>query len=612
MRKISSLLTALCCLLCLQPVTAQNKPKPERVSTANLLGVYWLAGYDNMYKMDRRIQNVGGPFGGMGFAYQLQHGTYSRGAFLFNLGLEAQYGINFRKGAFDLTRRFTYPSEDMFLSYQIRNFKEKQSAFDVSASLMFGGKFKGFFFLAGARLAYPLMAGYSLSSDVNRIIYDAQAIDDYTDMPNHLQTEAKVFGDGKLAKRFNPLLAFELGYDFHKPVQQDNTKGKGRGKQKKWTFKEYGHCQLSAFLNVGVINYKPEHTESFVGFDNGLGVACLQSSSHAEEFAAARTIPLYAGLKFALMFELMSKKQKKEAERNPYIVTFVEDEVTGKALAGATVTTQPPQQGKSKKKPIVKVTDAKFGRVVRSYAPGVYSISASRNGYFPKEPFFFSHEDRDDTLHIALYPQRQLRSQVIDSKTGRAVVARVTVMDESGDTIAQSSLDSVATVLSTLVDDRKQYSVCVTAEGYRDTCTQVNDIAQVQVISLEPIRVKRFVLHNMYFATNKTKILPSSESALQDLYNMLKDNPDIRIRIIGHTDDVGKDDYNQTLSEGRAKSVKKEMVDRGIDAKRIETTGRGEKDPIVPNDSEKHRQMNRRVEIEILHGASVESFNQAE
>ena len=106
----------------------------------------------------------------------------------------------------------------------------------------------------------------------------------------------------------------------------------------------------------------------------------------------------------------------------------------------------------------------------------------------------------------------------------------------------------------------------------------------------------------MFFATNKTKILPNSETALQDLYKLLKDNPDVHIRIIGHTDDVGKEEYNQKLSEGRSRSVKQEMVRRGIDAKRIETTGRGEKEPIVPNDSDQHRQMNRRVEVEIIQG----------
>ena len=85
-----------------------------------------------------------------------------------------------------------------------------------------------------------------------------------------------------------------------------------------------------------------------------------------------------------------------------------------------------------------------------------------------------------------------------------------------------------------------------------------------------------------------------------ELFSLLQDNPNIRIRIIGHTDDVGKDDYNQRLSEGRSASVKQEMINRGINPNRIETIGHGEKDPIVPNDSDEHRQMNRRVEIEIL------------
>ena len=87
-------------------------------------------------------------------------------------------------------------------------------------------------------------------------------------------------------------------------------------------------------------------------------------------------------------------------------------------------------------------------------------------------------------------------------------------------------------------------------------------------------------------------------------------NPDIRIRIVGHTDDVGRDDYNYKLSVGRANSVKKEMVNRGIAPSRIETTGRGKKDPIFKNDTEAPRQMNRRVEIEILDGASVELIKQ--
>jgi OOP family OmpA-OmpF porin len=66
---------------------------------------------------------------------------------------------------------------------------------------------------------------------------------------------------------------------------------------------------------------------------------------------------------------------------------------------------------------------------------------------------------------------------------------------------------------------------------------------------------------------------------------------------------VGTEKDNQVLSEGRSKSICKEMINRGIDAKRISTTGKGELEPLVPNTSADNRQKNRRVEIEIISGA---------
>jgi outer membrane protein OmpA-like peptidoglycan-associated protein len=118
---------------------------------------------------------------------------------------------------------------------------------------------------------------------------------------------------------------------------------------------------------------------------------------------------------------------------------------------------------------------------------------------------------------------------------------------------------------------------------------------------LEPIVKKRaIILHNLFFATNQTTILPESESALQDLYTMLKENPEIRIRITGHTDNVGSDKANQKLSEGRAKSVRADLINRGINGDRIEAEGKGESQPIDTNDTEEGRQNNRRVEFMIL------------
>ena len=73
--------------------------------------------------------------------------------------------------------------------------------------------------------------------------------------------------------------------------------------------------------------------------------------------------------------------------------------------------------------------------------------------------------------------------------------------------------------------------------------------------------------------------------------------PAARLSIEGHTDDIGDDDYNRSLSERRAAAVKAYLVKRGVDGGRIESRGFGETRPAVPNDSDDARRKNRRVEM---------------
>ena len=94
--------------------------------------------------------------------------------------------------------------------------------------------------------------------------------------------------------------------------------------------------------------------------------------------------------------------------------------------------------------------------------------------------------------------------------------------------------------------------------------------------------------------------MPESEQALEDLYFLMVDNPKLRIKIIGHTDNVGSDAANQKLSEGRAKSVRDNIIERGIERSRIEYEGMGEREPVATNDTDEGRAKNRRVEFEIL------------
>lgn len=108
------------------------------------------------------------------------------------------------------------------------------------------------------------------------------------------------------------------------------------------------------------------------------------------------------------------------------------------------------------------------------------------------------------------------------------------------------------------------------------------------------------ILNELYFATDQTTVLPESEEALETLYTFLSEHPDVRILIIGHTDNRASEKYNQRLSEGRAKAVAAAMIERGIALERLEAEGRGESEPIADNATEEGRQQNRRVEFVIL------------
>ena len=103
------------------------------------------------------------------------------------------------------------------------------------------------------------------------------------------------------------------------------------------------------------------------------------------------------------------------------------------------------------------------------------------------------------------------------------------------------------------------------------------------------------------FATNSSTRSDASRSALRKLAESLNQNPDTDIKIIGHTDNTGSVDYNQTLSEKRAKSVFDYlMVDQGVSSKRMSYEGKGVHEPIADNTTEEGRALNRRVEILIL------------
>jgi outer membrane protein OmpA-like peptidoglycan-associated protein len=101
------------------------------------------------------------------------------------------------------------------------------------------------------------------------------------------------------------------------------------------------------------------------------------------------------------------------------------------------------------------------------------------------------------------------------------------------------------------------------------------------------------------FPFNSTEILPDGRTNLQQLASSLEKYPNSDILIVGHTDSVGTDAYNNDLSQRRALAAQSYLQSLGVPATRLQATGRGESEPIQSNDTDAGRAQNRRVEIAI-------------
>jgi outer membrane protein OmpA-like peptidoglycan-associated protein len=120
------------------------------------------------------------------------------------------------------------------------------------------------------------------------------------------------------------------------------------------------------------------------------------------------------------------------------------------------------------------------------------------------------------------------------------------------------------------------------------------------VFTVPPKKGDKITFYNIYFEQSKPVILPTSQRALDDLNKMLTVYHDIKIRIEGHTDNVGNERDLLELSWQRAQAIKVYLVRNGIDPVRINTAGFGDTRPVADNLTEDGRVRNRRVEVQVV------------
>ncbi|MEA2604109.1 MAG: OmpA-OmpF porin, family [Acidobacteriota bacterium] len=159
---------------------------------------------------------------------------------------------------------------------------------------------------------------------------------------------------------------------------------------------------------------------------------------------------------------------------------------------------------------------------------------------------------------------------------------------------------SLAIVPEVLRISGLEVGVAGAGSGIVATVQEVHQAMQALGATESAIEVKVDLPADVLFDFDKADVRADAADALGRLATVIRGYPTGRVNIEGHTDSKGDDAYNQRLSERRAASVKRWLVERdGIAADRLTTRGAGESRPVADNSTEAGRQKNRRVEVVI-------------
>jgi len=197
-------------------------------------------------------------------------------------------------------------------------------------------------------------------------------------------------------------------------------------------------------------------------------------------------------------------------------------------------------------------------------------------------------------LDIALQPQKSMHHFVVtDARTDEPVADPALRMN--GQPIAAD----------TALRLNKELMLQVSSPGYLffDTLMTTGNTPADRTIPIRMVPIVKDLvlqLRNIQFEYDSYELTESSNDELEALAQLLFMNPTLRIELSSHTDDQGSDRYNDRLSSLRGKAVESWLLERGVPADRMVTVGYGKRKPLVENDSEEHRALNRRVEIKVL------------
>ena len=595
---------------------------------AHRLGFWGLVGYSNLFTSGINYQapaaeglnptgfknkDKGFVGGGFGLGYQLRYRQ-----FLMTVGAEFTFynsvmGIyNQDNGSFALSYGMQPYGDKMTYNYLFNPLNDKLIGGFAQIPLLFGMELKKvpLFWQAGIKAGMGVMGKSTLSGTFTTTIEDKELIAGMTDMYNHTLVTDQALDRPSTSVKFGLNLAAsaEIGVNLDRWIDATPK------------------LRISLFADYGLLNSlspspAPDRKSPTATIDiptvmmedpNPLNFP-TNSALSTSSAVNAKVNPFLVGAKIAVWFELPRHKkytQPYPKAPTPRMGVFMYDEQTALALNGAAVEITNVETGKTMQK-----NTNRQGLLQGRFAAGQYRISATKNGYFPSDTVIRTVEEFTfDTLRL---PMERIPAPIIytlcmniyDVETRQPIEAAVRLTTLSDTTVlyaAQSSDDGFIETPLTEGD----YIAHLTGTGYMpkdDTLHFVRDTFDLYMQHIkEGIKVK---IENLFFATNKTYILPQSEQAMADLAEFLLLNPSVTIHITGHTDAVGSDEANQILSEGRANAVRADLIKRGVAPERMTAEGKGEREFVADNDTEEGRQLNRRVEF-VITGTDGEDIEQ--
>ncbi len=189
-----------------------------------------------------------------------------------------------------------------------------------------------------------------------------------------------------------------------------------------------------------------------------------------------------------------------------------------------------------------------------------------------------------------------------DEETGNSLGLELTVFNVTRNEKTKREVKDGKITLE--LRDGEVYEISTSAQGYSFfnaelDLTKDEPVREIKA-RLKSVKNQAIVLNNITFEVNSYNLGAQSYEELDKLVNYLLENPDYRVEVAAHTDDVGGEGFNLTLSNLRANSVLEYLQDHAITVDRLVAQGYGESVPLFPNDTDANRAKNRRVEFKIL------------